>query len=95
MSIAAPSGLPIEVPDDAVDVVVSGPRPFITSVQYVTPDGRLVRWEARARRKAQAPGVARGLTWWIGLLFAIGATCFVLGPAAPSSEPSASWSARS
>jgi hypothetical protein len=81
MSSATVSDLPIEVPADATDVVVRGPRPFVTGVQYVRSDGRLVRWEARAHRKASAAkGRARGLTWWIGLLFAIGSTCFVLGP---------------
>lgn len=37
--------------------------------------GRLPVRKAQVRR--------RGLTWWIGLLFAIGSTCFVLGPLPP------------
>ena len=68
--------LPAGVPADAKDVVVSGPRPFVSAVSYSTPDGRRVQWQARHGRKADH----RGLTWWIGLLFAVGSTCFVLGP---------------
>lgn len=67
--------LPVEIPDGATDVRVQGPRPFVTGVEYRL-DGRWVRWEARRERKA----ADRGLTWWIGLLFAVGSTCFVVGP---------------
>ncbi len=74
-----PARLPVDVPDDATDVVVRGPRPFVTEVRYSLPDGSVVRWQARQHRKA-ADVSHRGLTWWIGLLFAIGSTCFVLGP---------------
>ncbi len=70
--------LPIVIPPDATDVVLEGPRPFLTRISYRTSDGREVRWAVRERRKAQDR--RRGLTWWIGLLFAIGSTCFVLGP---------------
>jgi len=59
-------------------VVVDGPAPFVTDVRYSLPDGRSVHWQARRQRKA-ATG-ARGLTWWIGLLFAVGSACFVVGP---------------
>jgi hypothetical protein len=74
--------LPVEVPGGASDVVTSGPRPFVTSVAYTTADGSRVRWQARAHRRAQpaADSGRRGLTWWIGLLFAVGSACFVLGP---------------
>lgn len=71
----------MHVPADATDVVVEGPRPFITGVQYRRPGGPLVRWEARAHRKAVSAGTrGRGLTWWTGLLFVIGSACFVVGP---------------
>lgn len=70
--------LPVAVPADATALVVTGPRPFVTEVRYTLPDGRVVHWQARQHRKAERS--ARGLTWWIGLLFAIGSTCFVLGP---------------
>ncbi len=69
---------PIRVPPGAKDVDRTGPSPFITSVEYTVPDGGRVRWMARQHRKGLGGG--RGLTWWIGLLFAIGSACFVLGP---------------
>lgn len=68
--------LPVHVPADATDVVATGPRPFVTTVTYVLPDGRRRQWSARQDRRA----THRGLTWRIGLLFGIGSVCFVLGP---------------
>lgn len=72
-----PSG-PIQVPTDATDVEISGPKPFLTRVRYRDSDGTIVEWSARGDRKTHPR--SRGLTWWIGLLFAIGSTCFLLGP---------------
>ena len=72
--------LPIEVPADATEVVAEGPRPFITDVRYLLPDGRRVHWEARRNRKEAGGRGVRSLTWWIGLLFVIGSACFVAGP---------------
>ena len=69
---------PIQVPPGATEVVSGGPRPFVTSVAYTLPDGQQVRWAAREHRKGLGRG--RALTWWIGLLFALGSACFVLGP---------------
>jgi hypothetical protein len=70
--------LPIEVPPDATDVRVTGPRPFVTRVHYRGADGQVVDWSARSHRKTDA--ASRGLTWWIGLLFTIGSACFAIGP---------------
>jgi hypothetical protein len=70
--------LPIEAPPGATDVQVSGPRPFVTRVHYRAADGHLVDWSARRHRKVDES--SRGLTWWIGLLFAFGSTCFLVGP---------------
>ena len=69
---------PIEVPPGATGVAITGPRPFVTDVAYALPDGSRVHWLARPYRKGVGGG--RSLTWVIGLLFAIGSTCFVLGP---------------
>ena len=80
MTNTAASGLPIRVPADAREVTTEGPGPFVTAVRYVRSDGRRVRWTARGHRKAAHAGHPRGLTWWIGLLFAIGSGCFVVGP---------------
>jgi hypothetical protein len=70
--------LPVTIPPDATDVVMEGPRPFLTRISYRLPDGTLVKWAARDFRKADDR--PRGLTWWIGLLFAIGSACFTIGP---------------
>lgn len=76
--ITTPRTLGRLVPPGATEVKVEGPRPFLTSISYRDADGTLVQAGARQRRRAQVGG--RGLTWWIGLLFAIGSLCFVLGP---------------
>jgi hypothetical protein len=63
-----------------------GLGPFVTRESFRTPDGRTVTWESRWHRKHPG-GVAAGstwwapreLTWWIGVLFAIGSVCFALG----------------
>lgn len=70
--------LPIHIPADATDVEMRGPRPFVTGIRYRTAQGEQVRWSARPHRKTHPPG--RSLTWWIGVLFAVGSTCFLLGP---------------
>ena len=61
--------------------------PFVTLVEHVRPDGRIVRWESRRHRKhlGEAPEVGstfwapqtRG--WWIAVLFALGSLLFALG----------------
>ncbi len=76
--IGARSRLPIEIPPDATEVQVTGPRPFVTRVHYRGADGHVVDWSARRHRKVTDG--SRGLTWWIGLLFTIGAACFAIGP---------------
>ncbi|HEX6889012.1 MAG TPA: hypothetical protein VF143_12975 [Candidatus Nanopelagicales bacterium] len=69
---------PFAVPEDATEVRRDGPRPFLTRIRYRSADGTEVEWSARTHRKTAPAG--RGLTWRIGLLFAIGSTCFLLGP---------------
>jgi hypothetical protein len=70
--------LPIVVPPDATEVVLTGARPFVTRVRYRAADGRSVDWSARRLRKAGP--AARSLTWRIGLLFALGSLCFLIAP---------------
>jgi hypothetical protein len=67
-------------PRSAANVRTSGPWPFVTQVSYDLPDGGHHLWGARAERRAATVGERRGLTWWIGALFVVGSTCFVLGP---------------
>ena len=78
MTAASRGFLPITIPADATEVVAVGPRPFMTSISFRASDGGVVRWEARAHRRSNEGD--HGPTWWIGLLFAIGSTCFMLGP---------------
>jgi hypothetical protein len=68
----------------------AGPGPFVTRETYRRPDGRLVTWESRSRRKRHSLlDTGRGSTWWapgaigwwIGVMFAIGSTCFAVGAA--------------
>lgn len=81
MRRTSPAQLPVHIPGDATAVSVDGPRPFVTEVRYVNADGKVVRWSARGHRKADRSARHwRGLTWWTGLMFALGSACFVLGP---------------
>jgi len=67
-----------------------GIGPFVTREDLARADGTLVVWESRWHRKHPA-GRAEGrtwwapgtITWWIGVLFAVGATCFALGAFPP------------
>lgn len=52
--------------------------PFTTHVTYRKPDGSSAAWSSRYRRKHASR--LRGTGWWIGVLFAIGSTCFLVGP---------------
>ena len=63
--------------------------PFVTFVEHVRPDGRVVRWESRRHRKHMEEAAAVGSTWWapqtrawwIAVLFAVGSLLFALGAA--------------
>jgi len=69
-----------------------GPGPFVTHATFKNPEGNVINWNSRHHRKHHfkldkslgttlwAPGA---IGWWIGILFAIGATFFALG-AVPS-----------
>jgi hypothetical protein len=63
--------------------------PFVTREVFTRPDGSEIVWSSREHRKqAGRLDAGRGSTWWaptaigwwIGVLFAIGATCFAIGP---------------
>ena len=73
-----------ELPEGWERVAADGPGPFVTSEVLRAPDGSLVRWHSRLHRKGRA-GPRAGVwwrpdrvSWWIGLLFAIGSACFAL-----------------
>ena len=67
---------------DGHQVIIGAPATF---VDFVRPDGEIVRWESRHQRKHQKPAIgstwwapkARG--WWIAILFAIGSILFAIG----------------
>jgi hypothetical protein len=74
----------VALPDGWERVSSDGPGPFVTSELLRDPDGRLVRWRSRAHRRSRA-GLAEGVWWrpdsagwWMGVLFALGSTCFAL-----------------
>ena len=64
--------------------------PFATHVTWERPDGGTSSWSSRVHRKhasklsrPERSGVwwaPRRASWWIGVLFAIGSTCFFVGP---------------
>ncbi len=73
-----------ELPEGWERVAADGPGPFVTSEVLRAPDGSLVRWRSRLHRKGRA-GPHEGVwwrpdrvSWWMGLLFAIGSACFAL-----------------
>src|SRR5262245_21699778 len=65
--------------------------PFTTHVGFRRPDGVLVEWSSRRHRKHASlvsraephAGIwwqPRRASWWIGVLFAVGSACFLVGP---------------
>jgi len=75
----------LELPDGWRRVAADGPGPFVTREVFEAPDGRVLRWRSRRHRKAFAHGDHGGvwwrpdrIGWWIGVLFAIGSTCFAV-----------------
>ncbi len=81
----------VDLPEGWERVGADGPGPFVTSELLRRPDGTLVRWRSRiSRRRGGASGLTaaepgRGvwwrpdrLSWWIGVLFAVGSSCFAV-----------------
>lgn len=78
MTKGQPHRLPVAVPDSATVAEARGPWPFVTEVVVQYPGGERARWSAREHRRSSRRSSSR--TWRIGLLFAIGSLCFVVGP---------------
>lgn len=82
----------ITVPKEWACTESTGPGPFITRAKFKTATNKVVSWSSRQYRKHHfrldtsfgstwwAPGA---IGWWIGVLFAIGATFFALGSIPP------------
>lgn len=94
-SAGNPSSVPHEAayPEAPAGWTVAARRsvgPFLTHVTWSSADGRTAAWSSRAHRKhasklSRPAGESvwwapRRASWWIGVLFAIGSTCFFLGP---------------
>jgi hypothetical protein len=67
-----------------------GLGPFVTREVFRRPDGMRTVWESRWHRKhpGGSPATAvwwapHAIAWWIGVLFAVGSTCFALGSFPP------------
>jgi hypothetical protein len=65
----------------------------VTREEFARTDDVLVVWESRWHRKHPGgrPGggtwwAPRTITWWIGVLFAVGSTCFALGAFPPYAD---------
>jgi hypothetical protein len=78
----------LDLPEDWSCVKTTGPGPFVTKAIMSHPKGSHVQWNSRDQRKHH--NLLEGnptstwysptsIGWWVGILFAIGAFCFVLG----------------
>ena len=81
-----------ETPADWTPLGRRSAGPFTTHVTFRRPDGLTVEWASRTHRK-HASRLSRPAdddervwwapdraSWWIGILFAVGASCFTIGP---------------
>lgn len=65
----------------------SGFGPFVSSVEFELEDGSRQLWHSRQHRKSDLVAAEQGIsrvparTWWIAILFSIGAACFAVGSA--------------
>ena len=80
-----------ETPADWTPIARRSAGPFTTHVTFRRPDGRTSEWSSRAHRKhasrlsrtshrEQVWWAPRRASWWIAVLFAIGAACFLVAP---------------
>lgn len=79
----------IELPRGWRRVAAHGPRPFVTREVLLAADGTVREWTSREHRRTRAGGGRRGtwwrpdlLGWWMGVLFAIGSSCFLVAAVA-------------
>jgi len=75
-----------ELPEGWSRRAARGFGPFVTCEELIRADGTTLVWESRRHRKhipAERTGstwwAPHAIAWWIGVLFAIGSTCFALG----------------
>ena len=79
----------LAVPADWSVRFAAGVGPFPTHVRWRRPDQVDVTWRSRAHRKHPVRRVQRWwlapteLGWWIGVLFAVGSSCFLVASLPP------------
>ncbi len=80
----------VEVPEGWRRLGSRGFGPFVTREVYRLPDGTRQLWDSRWHRKhaGRVPGGSTwwapfAMTWWMGVLFAVGSVCFALGSFPP------------
>jgi hypothetical protein len=81
-----------EAPEGWTPVARRAVGPFTTHLTFRRPDGGTIVWSSRAHRKHASrlsrvsPGHERvwwapeRASWWIGVLFAVGSSCFLIAP---------------
>jgi hypothetical protein len=81
-----------EAPEGWTPVARRVVGPFTTHLTFRRPDGGTSEWSSRAHRKhaSRLSRVTAGrarvwwaperVSWWIGVLFAVGSTCFLIAP---------------
>lgn len=82
----APRHAYVQVPGNWSRGAAFGLGRFVTREEFRRSDGTLLVWDSRWHRKHPLSGRAestwlafRALSWWIGVLFAVGSACFALG----------------
>jgi hypothetical protein len=81
-----------EAPEGWTPVARRAVGPFTTHLTFRRPDGSTSEWSSRTHRKhaSRLSRVAAGhervwwaperVSWWIGVLFAVGSSCFLIAP---------------
>jgi hypothetical protein len=80
-----------EAPEGWTPVARRAVGPFTTHLTFRRPDGSTSEWSSRANRKhasrlSRVAGHERiwwapeRVSWWIGVLFAVGSSCFLIAP---------------
>src|SRR4030095_1428115 len=81
-----------EAPEGWTPVARRAVGPFTTHLTFRRPDGSTSEWSSRTHRKhaSRLSCVAAGhervwwaperVSWWIGVLFAVGSSCFLIAP---------------
>ena len=80
----------LHVPEGWERTTTHSVGPFVTEETLRGPDGSVVTWHSRSRRKGRKASdrarsgwwQPRRMSWWIAVLFAIGSSCFLVAAVA-------------